>query len=223
MEASSFQFAFLGEGYTEGLDPSQGKPNGKIRILVQGPGTRCLMSDMFFIWWCYKKHTKTLTMSTMSVLHRSTFSPDTETKWQSLKFLTWTSCSIECGYVATPIAMVQAALTILHEPAALPKRWVEQPVHSWTTDRQLTQMFLVNVRLQEQQRNLVLSVSVCVFSPQGRGLLSWSCFCKDLSDWETQQTWNPVLSDLVYLVDDGEGDEGDDEEVFQLSWSFTTY
>ncbi|XP_008308616.1 saccharopine dehydrogenase-like oxidoreductase [Cynoglossus semilaevis] len=65
MEASSFQFAFLGEGYTEGLDPSQGKPNGKIRILVQGP---------------------------------------------------------ECGYVATPIAMVQAALTILHEPAALPKR-----------------------------------------------------------------------------------------------------
>ena len=27
----------------------------------------------------------------------------------------------ECGYVATPIAMVQAALTILNEPAALPK------------------------------------------------------------------------------------------------------
>uniref|UniRef100_A0A8C9Y3I3 Saccharopine dehydrogenase-like oxidoreductase n=1 Tax=Sander lucioperca TaxID=283035 RepID=A0A8C9Y3I3_SANLU len=64
MEASSFQFAFYGEGYTEGQDPSQGKPNAKIRTLVQGP---------------------------------------------------------ECGYVATPIAMVQAALTILNEPAALPK------------------------------------------------------------------------------------------------------
>uniref|UniRef100_G3PUX8 Saccharopine dehydrogenase-like oxidoreductase n=1 Tax=Gasterosteus aculeatus aculeatus TaxID=481459 RepID=G3PUX8_GASAC len=64
MEESSFQLAFYGEGYTEGQDPSQGKPNGKIRTLVQGP---------------------------------------------------------ECGYVATPIAIVQAALTILNEPTALPK------------------------------------------------------------------------------------------------------
>ncbi|KAM3876669.1 saccharopine dehydrogenase-like oxidoreductase [Diretmus argenteus] len=64
MEGASFQFAFYGEGYTEGQDPSQGKPNAKIRTLVQGP---------------------------------------------------------EAGYVATPIAMVQAALTILNEPTALPK------------------------------------------------------------------------------------------------------
>uniref|UniRef100_A0A8D3D2R0 Saccharopine dehydrogenase-like oxidoreductase n=1 Tax=Scophthalmus maximus TaxID=52904 RepID=A0A8D3D2R0_SCOMX len=63
--ASSFQFAFYGEGYTEGEDPSRGKPNGKIRTLVQGP---------------------------------------------------------ECGYVATPIAMVQAALTILNESTSLPKK-----------------------------------------------------------------------------------------------------
>uniref|UniRef100_A0A4W6G1A8 Saccharopine dehydrogenase-like oxidoreductase n=1 Tax=Lates calcarifer TaxID=8187 RepID=A0A4W6G1A8_LATCA len=65
MEASSFQFAFYGEGYAEGEDPSQGKPSSKIRTLVQGP---------------------------------------------------------ECGYVATPIAMVQAALTILNESTALPKK-----------------------------------------------------------------------------------------------------
>uniref|UniRef100_A0AAZ3QG36 Saccharopine dehydrogenase-like oxidoreductase n=1 Tax=Oncorhynchus tshawytscha TaxID=74940 RepID=A0AAZ3QG36_ONCTS len=65
MEGSSFQFAFYGEGYTEGQDPSQGRPNAKIRTLVQGP---------------------------------------------------------EAGYVATPIAMVQAAITILNEPTALPKR-----------------------------------------------------------------------------------------------------
>nr|XP_057945823.1 saccharopine dehydrogenase-like oxidoreductase [Doryrhamphus excisus] len=65
MESSSFRFVFYGEGYSEGLDPSQGKPNGKICTLVQGP---------------------------------------------------------ECGYVATPIAMVQAALTILNESTALPKR-----------------------------------------------------------------------------------------------------
>ncbi|XP_056268156.1 saccharopine dehydrogenase-like oxidoreductase [Pseudoliparis swirei] len=64
MDESSFQFAFYGEGYTEGQDPSQGKPNGKICTLVQGP---------------------------------------------------------ECGYVATPIAIVQAALTMLNEPTALPK------------------------------------------------------------------------------------------------------
>ncbi|XP_061820291.1 saccharopine dehydrogenase-like oxidoreductase [Nerophis lumbriciformis] len=64
MEASSFRFVLHGEGYTEELDPSQGKPNGKICTLVQGP---------------------------------------------------------ECGYVATPIAMVQAALTILNEATALPK------------------------------------------------------------------------------------------------------
>ncbi|KAF7662103.1 hypothetical protein LDENG_00246290 [Lucifuga dentata] len=65
MEGSSFQFAFYGEGYTEEQDPSQGKPNGKIRTLVQGP---------------------------------------------------------ECGYVATPIAMVQAALTILNESTAMPNK-----------------------------------------------------------------------------------------------------
>uniref|UniRef100_A0A8C3G668 Saccharopine dehydrogenase-like oxidoreductase n=1 Tax=Cyclopterus lumpus TaxID=8103 RepID=A0A8C3G668_CYCLU len=64
MDESSFQFAFYGEGYTDGQDPSQGKPNGKICTLVQGP---------------------------------------------------------ECGYVATPIAIVQAALTMLNEPTALPK------------------------------------------------------------------------------------------------------
>ncbi|CAB1334986.1 unnamed protein product [Coregonus sp. 'balchen'] len=65
MEGSSFKFAFYGEGYTEGQDPSQGRPNAKIRTLVQGP---------------------------------------------------------EAGYVATPIAMVQAAITILNEPKALPKK-----------------------------------------------------------------------------------------------------
>ncbi|XP_021440191.2 saccharopine dehydrogenase-like oxidoreductase [Oncorhynchus mykiss] len=65
MEGSSFKFAFYGEGYTEGQDPSQGRPNAKIRTLVQGP---------------------------------------------------------EVGYVATPIAVVQAAITILNEPTALPKK-----------------------------------------------------------------------------------------------------
>ncbi|XP_034043763.1 saccharopine dehydrogenase-like oxidoreductase [Thalassophryne amazonica] len=64
MEDASFQFSFYGEGYTEEQDPSEGKPKGKIRTLVQGP---------------------------------------------------------ECGYVATPIAMVQAALTILNEVKDLPK------------------------------------------------------------------------------------------------------
>ncbi|XP_062302672.1 saccharopine dehydrogenase-like oxidoreductase [Osmerus eperlanus] len=63
MEGASFQFAFYGEGYTE--DPSQGRPNAKIRTLVQGP---------------------------------------------------------EAGYVATPITMVQSAITILNEPNALPKK-----------------------------------------------------------------------------------------------------
>ncbi|XP_069549858.1 saccharopine dehydrogenase-like oxidoreductase [Brachyistius frenatus] len=65
MEGSSFQFGFHGVGYTEEQDPSHGKPNAKIRTVVQGP---------------------------------------------------------ECGYVATPITMVQAALTILNESSALPKR-----------------------------------------------------------------------------------------------------
>uniref|UniRef100_A0A3B3YIQ1 Saccharopine dehydrogenase-like oxidoreductase n=1 Tax=Poecilia mexicana TaxID=48701 RepID=A0A3B3YIQ1_9TELE len=65
MEGSSFRFSFYGEGYTDGQDPAQGKPNAKIRTLIQGP---------------------------------------------------------EAGYVATPIAMVQAALTMLNEPAALPKK-----------------------------------------------------------------------------------------------------
>uniref|UniRef100_A0A4W4FWA2 Saccharopine dehydrogenase-like oxidoreductase n=1 Tax=Electrophorus electricus TaxID=8005 RepID=A0A4W4FWA2_ELEEL len=65
LEGSSFRFAFFGEGYTEGQDPSQGKPNAKIRTLVQGP---------------------------------------------------------EPGYVATPIAMVQAAITMLNEPNSLPKK-----------------------------------------------------------------------------------------------------
>ncbi|XP_056134411.1 saccharopine dehydrogenase-like oxidoreductase [Lampris incognitus] len=65
IEGSSFQIAFYGEGYTEGQDPSKGKPNSKIHTVVQGP---------------------------------------------------------EVGYVTTPIAMVQAALTILNEPTELPKK-----------------------------------------------------------------------------------------------------
>ncbi|KAJ7988972.1 hypothetical protein DPEC_G00314730 [Dallia pectoralis] len=65
MEGSSFQFTLHGEGYTEGQDPSQGRPDSKIRTLVQGP---------------------------------------------------------EAGYVATPITMVQAAITILNEPKCLPKK-----------------------------------------------------------------------------------------------------
>uniref|UniRef100_A0A672FWM5 Saccharopine dehydrogenase-like oxidoreductase n=1 Tax=Salarias fasciatus TaxID=181472 RepID=A0A672FWM5_SALFA len=65
MEASSFQLALYGEGYTEDQDPSKGKPNAKIRTLVQGP---------------------------------------------------------EAGYVATPITMVQSALTILNESPALPQK-----------------------------------------------------------------------------------------------------
>ncbi|XP_072321223.1 saccharopine dehydrogenase-like oxidoreductase [Eucyclogobius newberryi] len=65
MEGSSFQMAFYGEGYTDGQDASHGKPNSKIRAVVQGP---------------------------------------------------------ECGYVTTPIVMVQAALTILNEAPALPKK-----------------------------------------------------------------------------------------------------
>ncbi|XP_051503012.1 saccharopine dehydrogenase-like oxidoreductase [Myxocyprinus asiaticus] len=64
MEGSSFRFAFFGEGYTKGQDPTEGKPNAKIRTLVQGP---------------------------------------------------------EAGYVATPIAMVQAAITMLNESDSLPK------------------------------------------------------------------------------------------------------
>uniref|UniRef100_A0A8B9GT46 Saccharopine dehydrogenase-like oxidoreductase n=1 Tax=Astyanax mexicanus TaxID=7994 RepID=A0A8B9GT46_ASTMX len=65
IKGSSFRFGFYGEGYTEGQDPSEGKPNAKIRTLVQGP---------------------------------------------------------EAAYVATPIAMVQAAFTILNEPDSLPKK-----------------------------------------------------------------------------------------------------
>ncbi|XP_036405652.1 saccharopine dehydrogenase-like oxidoreductase [Megalops cyprinoides] len=63
MEDSSFCFTFYGEGYTEGQDPQQGKPNAKIRTQVKGA---------------------------------------------------------EAGYVATPIAMVQAAITLLNEPKSLP-------------------------------------------------------------------------------------------------------
>ncbi|XP_075718842.1 saccharopine dehydrogenase-like oxidoreductase [Rhinoderma darwinii] len=64
MDESSFSITFFGEGYSQGLDPQQGKPNVKICTQVSGP---------------------------------------------------------EAGYVATPIAMVQAGLTILKEPESLPK------------------------------------------------------------------------------------------------------
>ena len=48
MEGSSFQMAFYGEGYTEGKDPSHGKPNGKIRTVVQGPG-QCQFKIKFYL------------------------------------------------------------------------------------------------------------------------------------------------------------------------------
>ncbi|KAM8947310.1 saccharopine dehydrogenase-like oxidoreductase [Pelodytes ibericus] len=65
MDEASFTMTFFGQGYSEGQDPQQGKPDLKICTQVSGP---------------------------------------------------------EVAYVTTPIAMVQAALTILKEPHSLPKR-----------------------------------------------------------------------------------------------------
>lgn len=64
MDESSFSMTFFGEGYSQGTDPQQGKPNVKICTQVSGP---------------------------------------------------------EVAYVATPIAMVQAGVTLLKEPESLPK------------------------------------------------------------------------------------------------------
>ncbi|XP_033860852.1 saccharopine dehydrogenase-like oxidoreductase [Acipenser ruthenus] len=64
MEGCSFSMTFFGQGYSQGQDPQQGKPNLKICTQVKGP---------------------------------------------------------EAGYVATPIVMVQAAITLLNESKSLPK------------------------------------------------------------------------------------------------------
>ncbi|NXS06754.1 SCPDL oxidoreductase, partial [Neodrepanis coruscans] len=65
MDGTSFTMTFFGEGYSEGQDPQNGKPNVKICTEVKGP---------------------------------------------------------EPGYVATPIAMVQAGVSLLEDAASLPKR-----------------------------------------------------------------------------------------------------
>ncbi|XP_068011940.1 saccharopine dehydrogenase-like oxidoreductase [Melanerpes formicivorus] len=65
MDETSFTMTFFGEGYSEGQDPQNGKPNVKICTEVKGP---------------------------------------------------------EPGYVATPIAMVQAGVSLLEETACLPKQ-----------------------------------------------------------------------------------------------------
>ncbi|KAM4632990.1 saccharopine dehydrogenase b isoform 2-T2 [Polymixia lowei] len=65
MEDCYFSLTFFGEGFSEGQDPSQGRPNAKICTQVVGP---------------------------------------------------------EPGYVATPAAMVQSAITLLNELHSLPRR-----------------------------------------------------------------------------------------------------
>ncbi|NXH70996.1 SCPDL oxidoreductase, partial [Hydrobates tethys] len=65
MDGTSFTMTFFGEGYSEGQDPQNGKPNVKICTEVKGP---------------------------------------------------------EPGYIATPIAMVQAAVSLLEDTACLPKQ-----------------------------------------------------------------------------------------------------
>ncbi|KFV42131.1 Saccharopine dehydrogenase-like oxidoreductase, partial [Gavia stellata] len=65
MDGTSFTMTFFGEGYSEGQDPQNGKPNVKICTEVKGP---------------------------------------------------------EPGYVATPIVMVQAAVSVLEDAASLPKQ-----------------------------------------------------------------------------------------------------
>lgn len=64
MEGTSFCLSFFGEGYSDGRDPSLGKPDAAITTQIKGP---------------------------------------------------------EPGYIATPITMVQAAITLLNEPQSLPK------------------------------------------------------------------------------------------------------
>ncbi|KAM3861168.1 saccharopine dehydrogenase-like oxidoreductase [Diretmus argenteus] len=65
IEGTCFSMTFFGEGYSEGQDPSQGRPDAKICTQVIGP---------------------------------------------------------EPGYVATPAAMVQAAITLMNETHSLPRR-----------------------------------------------------------------------------------------------------
>ncbi|NXP83305.1 SCPDL oxidoreductase, partial [Ramphastos sulfuratus] len=65
MDGTSFTMTFFGEGYSEGQDPQNGKPNVKICTEVKGP---------------------------------------------------------EPGYIATPIAMVQAGVSLLEDTACLPKQ-----------------------------------------------------------------------------------------------------
>lgn len=38
MDGTSFTMTFFGEGYSEGQDPQNGKPNVKICTQVKGPG-----------------------------------------------------------------------------------------------------------------------------------------------------------------------------------------
>lgn len=39
MDETSFTMTFFGEGYSEGQNPENGKPNVKICTQVKGPGT----------------------------------------------------------------------------------------------------------------------------------------------------------------------------------------
>uniref|UniRef100_A0A8C2F677 Saccharopine dehydrogenase-like oxidoreductase n=1 Tax=Cyprinus carpio TaxID=7962 RepID=A0A8C2F677_CYPCA len=109
MEGASFRFIFLGEGYTEGSDPSEGKPNGKIRTLVKGP---------------------------------------------------------EAGYVATPIAMVQAALTMLNESDSLPKTggvYTPGATFAKTTIRLNRHLFICLLEHRDSCCHLKLPYGVAVF------------------------------------------------------------
>lgn len=98
MEGSSFRFIFFGEGYTEDQDLTEGKPNGKIRTVVKGPGMHINISLKLMYMKSY------ICIFLISL------------------FCVW--CFPEAGYVATPIAMVQAAITMLNESDSLPKTWV---------------------------------------------------------------------------------------------------
>lgn len=130
MEASSFQFTFYGEGYTEEQDTSQEKPSAKIRTRVQGPGNLKLRA--ITMQQTLKSPWKQETWHRFSGVKGIQISPGSQpglslqSKSNPSNF---SFCYSEAGYVATPIAMVQAALTLLNEAAALPKKWVNTPPH----------------------------------------------------------------------------------------------
>lgn len=138
IENTCFNLTFFGEGYAEGSDPSQGRPDTKICTQVVGAGSSTGCDATRDSW-----------------AMTAVWSDWSANLWVCLCVLAGFT---EPGYVATVSSLVQAGVTVLRELHSLPGRSVQSSLVLYVSGQVQASLC---VFIQTLSRSLGLTGEVC--------------------------------------------------------------